>query len=231
MIKSLISQALALIILLMLVGACSSSSSTEEVEVMPPGKPNGILPTNGETCSDFIEVPQDETKAIILFTWGSVSNATGYVLEVFDGNVIQNSISASRTDVEATLDKGKSYTWTVTAENSAGQTKSDTMSFTTPGESVANYAPYAAEISTEFKSETSELIVSWSGSDQDGDALTYNILVKDSKGIDVVNQTGMAETTLDPIVVNLGETYSISVKSIDGFGNFSISVSSITIKN
>ncbi|WP_318308504.1 hypothetical protein [Flagellimonas crocea] len=214
----------------MLLGACSSSSSPEEVEVIAPSKPNAILPVNGETCSDYIEVPQDESKAIVLFTWESTANATSYLLEVFDGDVVVNSIRASRTDTEATLDKGKSYTWTITAENTAGQTTSDTMSFTTPGEAIANYAPYAAEISTTFNIETSELEISWVGSDKDNDPLVYDITVNTSEGANVIEQTGLIETTLEPFSVVLGETYSISVKSIDDTGNFSLSTTYVEIK-
>lgn len=223
-------QTLISVLLIVLISACNKSSSAPDtIEPQIPGKPVGILPANAETCSDFEEVPGASDKATIFFSWSKAENATGYRIQLFESEIEVQSISVTATEAEFVLDKGTLYTWMVAAESTAGSTPSNTMSFTTPGRALGNFAPYAAEISTEYDSSASEISISWIGSDEDGDALTYDINVKDADGNEIFNQTNLSETTLDPIMATMGETYTISVTTNDSFDNFSTSASIVKV--
>jgi len=224
----LLKQTFASILLIVLTNACNKSSSTPD-PITPeiPGVPVGILPANAETCSDFEEVPGATNKATIFFSWSKAENATGYLVQLFESETEVHSLALTATEAEFVLDKGKLYSWMVIAENSAGSTPSSTMSFTTPGEAIGNYAPYAAEISAEYDNNTSEITISWIGSDEDGDPLTYDIQVRDAEDILIVDETGLDESTMNPISVSPGELYTIKVTSKDDFGNFSISTSTV----
>lgn len=217
---------LVILFLVGLIGSCSKSApalkASEEEELIMPDKVIGILPANAETCSDFNEVPGDDEKASILFSWSSASNALNYLLQVFDGGTEVNSIAVTTAETELILEKGKLYTWTITAKNNDGETVSSTFSFTTPGQPIGNYAPYAAQIVTDYNDSASELSVSWTGSDEDGDSLTYDIKVTDTDGNTLVDQTNLSVTTLDPISVSTGKTYTIQITTNDNFENFSI---------
>lgn len=221
---------LVLILLIILIGACTKSGTPpEDIKPELPGKPEGILPANAETCSDFEEVIGAADKAAILFSWSPSENTTNYLLRVFASETEVSSSTVSTTEAKLTLEKGKSYTWSITAKNGTGEAISNTLSFTTPGRVIGNFAPYAAEINTEYNSTSSELSISWSGSDEDGDILTYDASVKDGGGNDILNQTNLSESILNPISVTLGETYTIRITSRDGSSNFSISAFTVKV--
>ncbi|MCL6267060.1 hypothetical protein [Flagellimonas myxillae] len=211
----------------LVVQACSSGGNddreTPPVETKnPPAKVVGTLPENGEPCSDYETVSGNDTKVLVQFKWNSAQFAQSYELTVRDNDseVFNASFSALETKVE--LDRGKTYTWNLMSINDDGSTNGDTYSFTTPGVQVGNYAPYAAEIEVEFVEADTEMTISWIGSDEDGDSLTYDVFVLIDD--ETISETLETETTqLAPIVYISGTVYSIRVISKDGNGNSSIS--------
>ncbi|MEQ8217877.1 MAG: hypothetical protein RIM68_00940 [Arenibacter sp.] len=217
---------LVMVLFVALISACSKSApalkASVEEELIMPDKAIGILPANAETCSDFKELPGDDNKATIYFSWSTAENALSYLVQVFEGGTEINNITVTTAETELTLEKGKSYTWTVTAINNDGETVSSTFSFTTPGQPIGNYAPYAAQIITDYNVSDSELSISWIGSDEDGDTLTYDVKVSDTDGNELVDQTNLSATSLDPISISTGKTYTIQITTRDNFGNFSI---------
>jgi len=189
----------------------------------PPAKAVGTLPANGEPCSDYEEVAGDDSRVSVLFNWNAAQFADSYVLTVLEGGaeVFNNTFSTLSANVE--LDRGKTYSWSVTSVNGEGQTGGDSYSFTTPGTPVGNFAPYTAEITVAFDQGALEMTVSWVGSDEDGDPLIYDIEVRE-EGEAIFGLADLTATAIAPIPYVPGSDYEIEVISRDGSGNFSISV-------
>ncbi len=209
--------------------SCGGGSGGEQPPPEPsndlPLKVTGTLPVNGEPCSDYEEVPSDDSMVLIAFNWNEAQFADSYKLIVLDGSSEIFSENYSNAEAKVELQRGKTYTWSVTAINEFGQTPGDTYSFTAPGIRVGNYAPYAAEINVEFNTETMEMSISWVGSDQDNDTLTYDIKILENENI-ILEETGVDANMVDPIQFIDGVNYSVEITSKDTSGNFSISTRS-----
>ena len=208
--------------------SCSDGGGSDDPQVPPtqnenpPARAIGSVPANGEPCTDYQAIVGDDTAVLVAFQWNAAEFAEDYILTVFESGsqIFRETFTVLEANVA--LDRGKTYTWTVTAVNSDGETISDTYSFTTPGIPIGNFAPYAAEIAATFDTGNSEMVISWTGSDEDGDPLTYDVGVFE-EGISVFESTDLAVTSLDPIAVVSDTTYEIVVTSRDTAGNFSIS--------
>ncbi|MEQ8419551.1 MAG: hypothetical protein RIB64_06050 [Arenibacter algicola] len=211
-----------------IAGCSKSGSETNKMESILPGKAVGILPVNGETCTDFEEVSGEANMATITISWSAAENASSYLVQVFESDVEIGDATATTNQSKFTLEKGKSYSWMVTAKNNNGETQSDTFSFITPGEAIGNYVPFAAEITMLYNTNNGELAISWIGNDGDGDLLTYDVVVMENDAI-IEEQEDLTTVELDPINALAGATYNVQVKSKDSFGNFSISIHTITI--
>ncbi len=101
---------------------------------------------------------------------------------------------------------------------------------TNTSQAIGNYVPYAAVISVAFNSSTSEMAISWVGSDEDGDTLIYEVVVKEDEII-LLEVTNIAEDFLNSIAFIPTATYTIEVISKDNFGNFSISKHEVIAPN
>ena len=216
-----------LVICITLISCGGSSDSNNPPDDEPiaqvPGKSNAILPSSGEPCSDYEDVAGEEDKALVFFQWSSASGADSYEIVVLEGGNQVATASLSTRETEFVLDRGKTFTWTVTAINDDGRTTSDTFSFTSPGIPVSNFAPYAAEISIEFDTNTTEIDISWIGDDEDGDTLSYDINVFEN-GVLLLEEIDFSTASITPIMYLSGATYTIEVISRDSAGNFSISI-------
>lgn len=217
---------LGIVLIFFIFEACDKGSSTPDTDKQTenplPTKVQGTLPVNGEPCSDFTVVPNDNSKASILFKWNASQNAVNYDLIIMEGTqeVAKTTVGALETSI--TLDKGKTYSWTVTAKNEAGTITSDTYSFTAPGEAIGNYAPYAAEIIFDFDTTNQTLNINWTGEDEDGDALVYDILVKENETV-VIDEIDLANTSIPSLPYLSGASYTVNITAKDTVGNFSIS--------
>ncbi|MGW9687298.1 hypothetical protein [Flagellimonas sp. 2504JD1-5] len=211
-------------------GGDGGGEEPPEEQKNPPAKAVGTLPVNGEPCSDYEEVSNDDSKVLVAFKWNAAQLAQNYVLRIVEGSteVFRNSLSVLETKVE--LERGKTYSWSLTSANSDGETVGDTYSFTTPGIPQGNFAPYAAGISIEFNTQNTELSISWVGSDEDGDQLTYDVSVWENDII-LVEENDYDQITIAPIIYQSGEDYSVEVVSKDTSGNFSISKVTDTAPN
>tara|TARA_R110002051_G_scaffold137916_4_gene210582 strand:- start:6693 stop:7394 length:702 start_codon:yes stop_codon:yes gene_type:complete len=215
----------SLLLLFVCLNSCDKSSATEtekQVENPVPTKATGTLPVNGEPCSEFEPIPNDDTKVSILFKWNVAQNTINYDLDVLLNNQQVASATVAGLETTVTLDRGKTYTWKVTSKNETGNTISDTYSFTTPGISEGNYAPYAAEISTEFNTLTQLLTISWIGTDEDNDLLTYDVTITENESV-IIEETDISDNSISGIEYNSGTEYSIKVISKDNTGSFSVS--------
>lgn len=207
------------------------SDSSGEPEVKLPAKPALALPVNGETCSDFTVVANNDAKAEIRFTWAATANASNYILKVTQSGTEVVNQTLTTTAYNVVLDKGKTYSWTVTAKNSDGENISATNSFTTPGEPIGNYVPYAAVINFNVDNGTSMASLSWVGKDEDSTVseLKYDIEIKEDN-IVIQSLTNKTQTSVADFVAKLNSTYQIKINTIDKNGSFSSSVINYTYK-
>ena len=205
------------------LNSCGKSdySGVDNVLIEIPAMAQGVFPINGEPCADIESISGEPLKVSVRFQWTSAEFANNYNLMVFESlNEIYNETFMS-LEADVILDTGKTYTWTVTSKNSDGETGSDTNSFTTPGEPVGNYVPYAAVISVEFNTTTSDMDVSWIGNDEDGDTLTYNVSVIENNNL-LIEFTNLTIDFLNSIPYTPTTSYTVEVVCKDKFGNFSI---------
>lgn len=226
------------IVLLIVLGVGLSSCEepkdmdtvAEKEPTKTPGLVQGTLPKNGEPCSDVEAISGEPLKVLVAFQWTSAELANNYDLRVFESQneIYIETLTSLETTVE--LDRGKLYSWSITAKNDDGQTESSTFSFTTPGEPIGNFVPYTAVITVEFNTTTSEMDVSWIGSDEDGDTLSYDVLVKED-GESLAEFTSLTVASLNSIPFIPNSSYSIEVTCKDDFGNFSISKHNETAPN
>lgn len=208
--------------------ACGGSESTggEDPFIdgpVLPGKAVGTLPVNGEPCVDYQPVAGSDTRVEVSFQWNSALNADSYLLIVLDGlsEVFRSSYTTRQASVE--LDRGKTYSWSVVAVNTDGQTLGDTYSFTTPGIPEGNFAPYAAEISMDFNTVDGTLSVTWTGSDPDGDPITFDVRVLED-GLILAEEFDLSTGALTPLPFKGRTAYTVEVYSRDNKGSFSVSV-------
>lgn len=212
--------------------SCSSSGDetpppTPPENLTPPAKTIGVVPENGEPCADYTEVDNDDSKVLIYFKWNAAQNAENYNLVILEGSseVFSSTLNVLETEVQ--LDRGKTYSWFLNSINEDGETKGDTYSFTSPGTPVGNFAPYAAEITVTFNTQMS---ISWVGSDEDGDELTYDIVVKNDELI-LTQETDFSDTSINPLDFEPGAVYDVEVISKDPHGSASISKTTVTAPN
>lgn len=226
MIKIIKGKVILLFVLIVGSSSCEKPKDADAVvEKTPfntPDMAQGTLPENGESCADVEAVSGEPLKVAVLFQWTSSEFADDYELKVFESlnEIFSDTLASLEATVE--LDRGKSYFWSITAKNGDGETVSSTFSFTTPGEPIGNYVPYAAVITVEFNTTTSEMEVFWAGSDEDGDTLMYDLVIKEDKKI-LMELSNLSTDSLDAIPFIPSSAYNIEVTSKDNFGNFSIS--------
>ena len=214
--------------IVVILSSCGGEQSPPEPEPSNdlPLKVTGTLPVNGEPCSDYEEVPSDDSMVLIAFNWNEAQFADNYELAVMEGTSEVFSNMYSNLEAQVELQRGKTYTWSVTAKNEFGETPGNSYSFTTPGMQVGNYAPYAAEINVEFNTNTMEMSVGWVGSDEDSDALVYDVKVWEDNNL-LLEEVEYSLDVLEPIIFMNTWKYSVEVISKDTAGNFSISTYSV----
>ena len=218
-----------LIILKVIFLSCADGKEDEDTpfdQNILPTKAMGVLPANGEPCSDYQEISDDDSKVLVDFRWNMAQFAKSYVLTISEGTALAFSNSLNTTQTNVTLNRGTTYTWWVTSVNDSGETAGDTYSFTTPGIPEGNFAPYAAEIEIEFDTSSLEMLVAWIGRDEEDDILKYDVVVKQGDDV-LLEETDTSSTSLAPLNYINGTEYSVEVKSTDTSGSFSFSTTSI----
>jgi hypothetical protein len=229
MIYNNIYKVITIVMLLVFMSSCDDGGSEEEemqLEKPTPTKAVGTLPANGEPCSDFEIIPNDDSKVSISFKWTSAQNTTNYDLIVLEGTseVSNTTVDALQTNV--TLSRGKTYTWRVVSKNENNSSISDTYSFTTPGLAASNYAPYSAEITVIFDTTAKLFNMKWTAVDEDGDDLVFDISISDEQNI-IVEENDTSNLFINGTPYTGNTVYNFKVTAKDANGNFSISETSI----
>ena len=151
---------------------------------------------------------------LLAFAVNSVTSAGSVKLAV-DG--IQLS-SLAETKLAAPLTQGATYYWNVVATDRFGGTASSvTGSFTTWGNTAPN-APVLASPANGASGVTINPTITWTGSDPDGDVLTYNIYVSTNANALTLYASQKAITTSMFYSLDDKETYYWRVDAVDQFG-------------
>jgi hypothetical protein len=113
-------------------GASDESDDVVSVDMAPPGTPDGPTPPHGAT----------NVSAPVTLSWSATRAAT---YEVAFGVVNPPPVEGSTTDANfsVTVAPGKTYYWSIAAENSGGRTAGPVWSFSTAGEGAPCVAPAA----------------------------------------------------------------------------------------
>jgi len=214
-----------------LLVSCGGGNSDGDPVVNLPAKPNLSLPVNGENCSTYTVVASDNTKAEISFSWAGATYATSYVLVVTQAGTQVVNKEISTTSYKVILDKGKTYSWTVTAKNKNGVTASATNSFITPGNPIGNYVPYAAVINFSVNATSSMASLSWIGKDEDSTTtdLKYDIEIKKDNVV-IQSLTNQTVSSIADFAAVLNATYQIKINTIDKQGSYSTSIVTYTYR-
>lgn len=212
-----------------LLVSCGGGNSDGDPVVNLPAKPNLSLPANGENCSAYTVVASDNTKAEISFSWTGAAYATSYILVLTQAGTEVLKKEISTTSYKVILDKGKTYSWTVTAKNSDGVNASATNSFTTPGNPIGNYVPYTAVINFNINKSTSIASLSWIGKDEDSTTgeLKYDIEIKKDNVV-IQSLTNQTISSIADFAAVLNATYQIKINTIDKQGSYSTSIVTYT---
>lgn len=207
--------------------SCGGGGDTPVAKL--PGTPALSIPANGESCSAYTEVASNSAKAEISFNWATTAYATSYNLIITQAGATVVNQTLTSNSYKAILDKGKTYSWTVTAKNKDGETTSATYSFTTPGNAIGNYIPYAAVINFDVNSTTSMASLSWVGKDEDSatSELKYDVEIKKDNVV-IQSLTNQTVTSIADFVAVLNATYQIQIKTYDTHGSYSTSIVTYT---
>lgn len=223
-------KTISFFIALGLLSSCGGGGGGSDTPVVNlPATPALSLPVNGETCSNYTAVTNNTAKAEISFSWASAAYATSYTLVVTQAGVAVANQTITTNSCKVVLDKGKTYSWTVTAKNKDGEKNSATYSFTTPGNPIGNYVPYAAVINFNINNSNSIASLSWVGKDEDSNAseLKYDIEIKKDNVV-IQSLTNQTVTSIADFVAVLNATYQIKINTIDKQGSYSTSVVTYT---
>lgn len=211
-----------LIAVQLLVVACGGKKDTPAPAPETPKPASSselVTPLNNQVC----------TESPVTFKWGKVEHATNYILSILNANgTSYKEFTLSDSEKTVNLPKGKSFSWKVTAKNEKGETVSETRSFITEGEAVANFVPTAL-----IKIDGDSKSVAISFYDNDKDSLTYTLYYATNnsfskkdivKGHDkVVISSGKIVTLKE---LDFGKKFWLKVVVIDDKGNKSETIGS-----
>ena len=175
-------------------GGTTPPTPTPTIEA--PGKATLSTPENNKACEELNSAGQ------VSFSWNASTETDSYDLKITNLNnqqqINQNNITTNSKAV--TLTKGIPYSWNITSKNKGTKTTtSDTWQFYLAGDGEVNFAPFPAlPISPAPGSQVTPtdgaITLAWSGSDADGDALSYTIEMDTTDGL---QGTIVAENTTE----------------------------------
>jgi hypothetical protein len=220
---------LKVVLICLLLSACSGGNSGNDDTTPPieknntPAIPTLVYPTNNLLCiNNTLE-----------FDWSTSTDSDGdavtYNIEVSNNNqfsTIAFSTNSSVTKHIFTLEKGFAYYWRVKATDSknVSSSYSSTFNLYTEGLGVSNHLPFAPQL---IKPELSATIESgittleWSGSDTDGDVLTYDVYFDENNPPSTLFSENQSEPTYN-VDISTASNYYWKIVVNDGNGGETI---------
>jgi len=205
---------LVLVVTLFLMFGCSDDSTSPDNEA--PGIPSNPVPSNG---SSNIEVNSN-------LTW-SCNDPDGDALtyDVYFGTssnppLVSSNQSSSTYDL-GTMNYETTYYWKIIASDGELETASPIWDYTTESEGSVNHPPAEPYAPTPINNADNVSIstsISWSGSDPDGDVLTYDVYfgtdsTPDNGELLSNNQSG---TNYSPATLEYETVYYWKIVASDG---------------
>lgn len=217
-----------LLILGITLFSCGGGSGQVEVEQLDentaPSVPVQVYPLNNTVCLDNN----------VIFEWNASTDAEGnritYRIEISENNTF-SPLSHSETSFSESkligLTKGKIYYWRIKAEDSgsAESEYSSVSEFLTEGDGVSNHLPFAPTlVAPLLDSEISgtSTTLSWTASDFDGDALTYDVYLDTNENPTTLVSENQSDNTYNATNLVASSTYYFKVVVKDGNGGISI---------
>jgi hypothetical protein len=214
-------------------GSDDGPGEVEEV-VLPPEASVQISPAKDEACNQGNVLSDTQSK--VTFSWNAAANTESYKVDVKNlSNNQSKSATSSTTSAEITLDRGTSYSWTVTSKSTetTETATSETWEFYNAAAGVENHVPYPATIvSPVNESTTSSNVVTleWTGSDADNDIAEYEVYLDTNNPPTALESTTTSQKIENKTLV-ANTKYYWKVHTKDASGNISItSVHEFTTK-
>ena len=202
---------------------CSGSSDPK-----PPTHVTLSIPANNQNCNSG--TPISSTQSSVEFSWNEGSGVTTYSLNIknlqTNAEIIRSGITSNTTSVD--LNKGFAYEWYVTSVSEDypdDQPISSKWRFYLKNDGEQNSAPFPAELINPKSGEVIELTagifeMQWSGTDPDGDDLTYTLYVDKIDGKQTTPQDfNNIMSTSKQVQLDTNSIYYWRVKSHDSYGN------------
>ena len=198
----------------------------------PPAAATLIFPKKDEVCEPGRS--ESETKAKINFQWNSATNADSYDLKInnLDKNSTIEISDVTGTSNEVSLDKGTPFSWQVKSKRSGTSETSISSSwkFYLSGDGLTNHPPFPSKLlspksGTSFSSSTTNVQLSWEGSDPDNDSILFTLFIDDQDGLqDPPSSQNDLDVNTKSIEVESSTTYYWRIKASDTNGNSSYSL-------
>ena len=145
-----------------------------------------IAPVNNGTCTG--QVVANQNNILVTFEWSPFQDAqdatlqyTLVITEVSNNSVVGTK-EVNNNVTQMSLEKGKVYTWQVTAKDSQGAAISGAVwTFQTPFEGTVNHAPFPANLVSPTNAQvitSNNITLNWEGNDPDvgeTNQLTYDV--------------------------------------------------------
>ncbi|GEM_PF-6493048 len=173
-------------------------------EATSPQEPRLISPSNGAT---------DLTAGEVNLEWESFDSGLEFEVE-FNGEVYKTQNTVFPVELH---ERGREYTWKVTAINEFGKrSSSEEFSFTTVPNAPPNKPSYLFP-GNATDNYPDALILQWECEDPDGDSLTYDVILGIGDDL-IVEETGILSTKLLVSELKTGKQYFWKVIAKDDFG-------------
>ncbi len=208
--------------------ACGGGGDDPEPEepVIPPSIASLIFPEDNTECNEGTII--SETESSVTFRWNPSDNTDTYTLTI--QNLLEGttqSVNANTNQQTVTIKRGVPFSWSVISRsNQTTQTAtSEIWRFYNAGSSIANYAPFPAELVSPAMGASvasGDVTLVWNGEDIDDDIDSYDVY------LDTTNppQTKIvSDVTTNSIIANLNSNtvYYWYVFSKDSQNNTSTS--------
>lgn len=217
-----------LFIALSLLVSCSGGGGDDDTpppaENTAPTIPTQVYPLNNTLCIDNQ----------VVFEWESSTdkenNSISYKVEISENSSftpLAFNESTLTTSKWIELTKGKAYYWRVKALDSknAESGYSSTSQFLIEGEGQTNHLPFAPELvapSNDSEIDGLSTTLSWTASDVDNDALTYDVYLDTNSNPTTKVSENQNTTTYSASNLTAASTYYFKVVVKDGNGGVTV---------
>lgn len=199
--------------LLILTTACSNDDNNNGKGTPETGELFLTSPLDQSTCEG---TSMSSTKCEVTLSWEPTADAENYTLRVT--NLETNKVVLIKNNIETTsykiiLDKNVPFSWTVSSFDNLSKLISNKSSiwkfYTSADESVANYAPFPADLIAPIQDKLvtavdGKITLKWVGSDTDSNSLKYTVYLDkvDGKQAPVTALTNLSDTEVSVSVTS-----------------------------